>query len=174
MIIPIVDLLLLTRRTLGESNLLNTACLAVIDDPAFRRGIASASNHPASHQVRGGLALHTLEVAQATLDLGGGAHGLVAAVFHDYGKILEYDIVDGKVIKLPFAKEVGHIVYGWAFWVATATELGITEETVDSVGHAILAHHGRKEWGSPVEPQTKLAYILHTADMLSARGLVKL
>jgi 3'-5' exoribonuclease len=43
------------------------------------------------------------------------------------------------------------------------------------IEHAILAHHGRQEWGSPVEPVTAEAYILHYADMLSVRfgpGLV--
>jgi 3'-5' exoribonuclease len=32
--------------------------------------------------------------------------------------------------------------------------------------HMIASHHGRLEFGSPVEPQTKEAVILHTADML--------
>jgi 3'-5' exoribonuclease len=33
----------------------------------------------------------------------------------------------------------------------------------------MLAHHGRKEWGSPVEPATNEAWILHAADMMSSR-----
>lgn len=45
----------------------------------------------------------------------------------------------------------------------------LTEEFFDEVLHAILAHHGRKEWGSPVSPNTKLAWILHASDMISAR-----
>ena len=33
----------------------------------------------------------------------------------------------------------------------------------------ILSHHGKKEWGSPIEPQSQGAWILHLADMMSAR-----
>jgi 23S rRNA maturation-related 3'-5' exoribonuclease YhaM len=39
----------------------------------------------------------------------------------------------------------------------------------DAVIHCMLSHHGRREWGSPVEPVTPEAYILHVADMLSSR-----
>jgi 3'-5' exoribonuclease len=35
--------------------------------------------------------------------------------------------------------------------------------------HCILSHHGRKDWGSPVEPATLEALVLHQADMLSAK-----
>jgi hypothetical protein len=45
----------------------------------------------------------------------------------------------------------------------------LTQEFIDDVLHAILAHHGCREWGSPVSPNTKLAYFLHTCDMISAR-----
>ena len=38
--------------------------------------------------------------------------------------------------------------------------------------HALLAHHGRLEYGSPVVPQTLEAMVLHSADKLDgdARG----
>jgi hypothetical protein len=45
----------------------------------------------------------------------------------------------------------------------------VPQRTVMSVEHAILAHHGWKEWGSPVEPQTVEVQILHFADMLSCQ-----
>lgn len=40
----------------------------------------------------------------------------------------------------------------------------------EHVTHCILSHHGRFEWGSPVEPRTHEAWLLHAADMLSSRG----
>jgi 23S rRNA maturation-related 3'-5' exoribonuclease YhaM len=43
------------------------------------------------------------------------------------------------------------------------------QSEIDEVTHAILSHHGQREWGSPVRPATKLAWILHTCDMMSAR-----
>ena len=50
----------------------------------------------------------------------------------------------------------------------------IPAELVNQVGHCILAHHGHKEWGSPVEPITTEARILHFADDLSARCALEL
>jgi 23S rRNA maturation-related 3'-5' exoribonuclease YhaM len=32
-----------------------------------------------------------------------------------------------------------------------------------------MAHHGRREWGSPVSPATPTAQLLHQSDMTSAR-----
>ena len=34
--------------------------------------------------------------------------------------------------------------------------------------HIIVSHHGKLEWGSPVEPMCPEAIIVHTADNLSA------
>lgn len=45
----------------------------------------------------------------------------------------------------------------------------ITTNTVDEIIHAILAHHGAKEYGSPVLPRTGLAWLLHLCDAMSAR-----
>lgn len=155
-------------------------CATVIDDPSFREGIASSGHHPAPHQEKGGLVLHTWEVARAAVGMCGTDKSLaeqayVAAVFHDFGKAYEYAFMEGRVTKLPFARRIGHIAWGWAFFVRAWGEFAYEDpegSLVDEVGHAILAHHGRKEWGSPVEPQTRLAFILHTADMLSTKGLV--
>ena len=33
--------------------------------------------------------------------------------------------------------------------------------------HLILSHHGHREWGSPVEPSTPEAVLLHQADMMA-------
>lgn len=41
-------------------------------------------------------------------------------------------------------------------------------EAVNLLKHLILSHHGKKEWGSPIEPHTPEAHILHEMDMLSA------
>ena len=39
----------------------------------------------------------------------------------------------------------------------------------DEVLHAILSHHGRREYGSPVSPSTRIAWLLHLCDSISAR-----
>jgi 23S rRNA maturation-related 3'-5' exoribonuclease YhaM len=38
-----------------------------------------------------------------------------------------------------------------------------------NITHNILSHHGMREWGSPVAPATKEAWILHLCDNMSAR-----
>jgi 3'-5' exoribonuclease len=115
-----------------------------------------------------------LEVAQAAIALARpnvtlANRALVAALFHDYGKIHEYAFTADGVDKLPFQRRTGHVVWSWAAFLEMAKNL--TPEETEDIGHALLAHHGRREWGSPVEPQTRLAYIIHTADMMSARGI---
>ena len=150
-------------------------CRLVLDDERFRNGIASAAHHPSPHQEPGGLVLHTLEVAKAAVELSGensllASLAYVSSVFHDYGKIHEYEYKDGQAIKLPFSKKIGHVVWSWKFFL-DAAQADSRREDIEEIGHALLAHHGRREWGSPVEPNSWLAYILHTADMLSSRGI---
>lgn len=154
-------------------------CKTALDDFSFAEAPASASHHPGPHQERGGLVLHTWEVAKAAVDLAGRDGKLaqlayVAAVFHDYGKIHEYDFVDDKVVKTDFYKMTGHIAYSWRYFLDQNRQLSLLDHSdEEEIAHAILAHHGRREWGSPVEPATRLAFILHTADMLSSRGITK-
>src|SRR5581483_1446917 len=127
------------------------------------------------HNYAGGLPEHTLEVARFAMNFAVGYQqedlALVAAVFHDYGKIHEYVIeADGKISRTPFQKDVGHVVWGWQEFNLAALAVGLPAEQRDEIAHALLAHHGRREWGSPVEPRTPLAWALHSADMLSSRG----
>lgn len=169
------DLLELAKTTIHRR--MWAACDAVLSDPRFIAGIASSSHHPEDHQVPGGLAVHTLEVAREAVALAGtdkdlAALAYVAAVFHDFGKIHEYLWRGGKVVSLPFKDRVGHVTWGWAYWIETANAAGGFDGVeTEEIAHAILAHMGRLEWKSPVTPQTRLAYILHTADMFSAKGL---
>jgi 3'-5' exoribonuclease len=172
---PIRELREMSRRVLHSVPETRVA-EAVLGDPRFLEAIASSSHHPESHQVPGGLVVHTLEVAREAVRMAGDDRKLarlvfVAAVYHDIGKIHEYALMGGKVVKLPFAKLCGHVVWGWDYFLAQAAAAKLSSSDTAAIGHGILAHMGRKEWGSPVEPATRLAFILHTADMLSAKGL---
>jgi 3'-5' exoribonuclease len=152
-------------------------CLEVFSDPRFAEAPGGAKHH---HNYVGGLADHTLEVAEMAMgfikSFGFEKWALIAAIFHDYGKVLEYKIhydIDGQLASIsttPFKDMVAHIPYSWEFFRRAAGEAGMTTTEIDEISHAILAHHGRKEWGSPVEPRTPLAFALHSADMLSMQG----
>lgn len=47
-------------------------------------------------------------------------------------------------------------------------DLEFEKEAVSLLKHLILSHHGKKEYGSPIEPNCPEAYILNLADLLSA------
>jgi len=115
---------------------------------------------------------------------------LAAALWHDLMKIDEYIDVDRGVCE---TLNTRHAPYGhYGAWVKDHRRTamfghhehiiaGVTEfqksaflnsvgtDLIHEVTHCLLAHHGRKEWGSPVEPQTVEALILSQADLLSAR-----
>lgn len=50
-----------------------------------------------------------------------------------------------------------------------AQSLGIEGEEVTLLKHLVLSHHGKLEWGSPVQPVIMEAEILHLIDMVDAK-----
>lgn len=146
-------------------------------DPRFQVCPGGLKHH---HMREGDLVQHTDEVLRlaegtaATLNVKVNLPVLVtAALWHDYGKIFEYvkNEETGLWSATPAQKRLHHIFISAHTFVNIATQyLPPSQETqnfIDDVTHCILAHHGRKEWGSPVEPQTVEARILHQADYLS-------
>lgn len=153
----------------------------VLRDARFWDAPASAKWH---HNYDGGLAEHTLEVVQGVVairnlnpelnldDL------LIAATWHDYAKIWDYQktapaSTDGETFwaHTVHADAHGHIARGYAEFLATARRVGLNDEHALRIGSLILTHHGRREWGSPVEPRSKEAWALHLADMISVRAI---
>jgi 3'-5' exoribonuclease len=95
---------------------------------------------------------------------------VAAAILHDIGKLkeLEYSPIEAK-----YTKEgtlVGHILIGRDMVRDTARQIeGFDEETLLLLEHAILAHHGKPEYGAPKAPATIEALIVHYADELDAK-----
>jgi 3'-5' exoribonuclease len=127
---------------------------------------AKSKHHAYTH----GLLEHTLEVTKfAIRDLDNYPKInkdilITAALFHDTGKIHEYEIDSSNQITIssngalmPHLPKSGAIAYN-AFRNVSATEL----ET--QVLHCILTHHGRIEWGNSFEFKTKEAELLYLAD----------
>jgi 3'-5' exoribonuclease len=98
--------------------------------------------------------------------------GLVVAatILHDIGKLreLEYHPVESK-----YTKEgclVGHILMGRDMVREAASRIdGLPQELLLNLEHAILAHHGKKEFGSPVLPQTIEALLVSYIDEMDAK-----
>ena len=95
---------------------------------------------------------------------------MVAAIVHDIGKLkeLNYDLFD-TTYTVP-GQLLGHIVMGRDMVRDAAKRIpGFSEETLMLLEHAILAHHGKREFGSPVFPATLEALIVSFGDDLDAK-----
>src|SRR5262249_39568057 len=86
---------------------------------------------------------------------------VTAAILHDIGKIkeLSYHPVEAKYTKE--GSLIGHVLMGRDMVRDLARRIeGFPEETLLLLEHAVLAHHGKKEFGAPIVPQTIEAMIV--------------
>jgi 3'-5' exoribonuclease len=150
----------------------------------FRRAAAAFKVH---HARRGGLLEHTASMVRlakamgecfpdANLDL-----IVFGVLWHDLGKSLECDVEDGFAVQASLTGSlVGHIALGTLIVSSTLLEITQADKTLLAgrsfeevrahILHVILAHHGTNEHGSPVEPQTLEALIVHSIDTLDAHA----
>jgi len=138
----------------------------------FRQAPGAVRHH---HAYLGGLLHHTVAVAERALGMATGDHLdtdlLVAgALLHDLGKVDEYSW-DGVVLGMTDkGRFVGHIVLGMITVSCLAAAIpGLDGVFLDRLLHILASHHGKQEWGSPVEPCTREALLVHLADLADAR-----
>jgi 3'-5' exoribonuclease len=160
------DLQRLLKATLGDAETY----------AAFVRAPAAKFYH---HACLGGLLEHTLGVARLVQ---AASHlypemdrdlALTLALLHDLGKIRAYDALSFDLT------EEGNL-WGHLYITASLVERaidgldGFDPELGRLVVHGLLAHHGRREHGSPVVPMTIEAIVTHHADALDAdaRGAI--
>ena len=133
----------------------------------FRRAPAAKRYH---HACIGGLLEHTLGVVRLCSFVADEHREiyrdllLTAAILHDVGKATSY--TQGPVLDLTDeGRLINHVAQG-ALVVQTAIDgvEGFPQDLRNRLIHAILAHHGALERGSPVAPQTLEALALHHAD----------
>lgn len=151
---------------------------AVFGAPGFiDRFVACPGGTGRHHAYIGGLLEHTIAVATLCESLaasyGTVDHDLLvaAALLHDVGKTEElsfdtgFDYTDA-------GRLVGHVVLGERI-VSRAID-GLSRPLPDDVAlrlrHAVLAHHGEREWGAPCQPCSLEALLLHHADNLDAQA----
>ena len=140
----------------------------------FRSAPGASTHH---HAYIGGLAIHTSEVVGFCHQMAG--HGvnrnvlITAAIWHDVGKVDEYEFAPGmdKYITTPRRGQIGHLIDSTYMFLRESQGIFddglLSVEDRDAILHCMLSHHGRREWGAAVEPETIEAFILHSADMLS-------
>lgn len=163
---------------------LRAACYQLRQYPKFHEWPAAIKFH---HAYEGGLLEHTLEVTEYALCIAKAFPFakvdrdvlITAALWHDWGKTLEYQIEDWT----SNGKDIPHLIRnkdatGFNVWTRdheATTHLATSAIEFSkhcdnpAVVHCILSHHGRKDWGAIEEPRTVEALILHQADMLSAK-----
>lgn len=160
--------------------------LTMSDDERLRSMIAEVapklyqpySQYPAAssihHAFRGGLLNHVYQMLHML-------EGLVpflpypvrvdyctiAILFHDYGKVQTYN-KDGDT--QPVDSLLGHIYISAVALQRELERREIPQHDIERIIHIILAHHGQKEWGSPVMPCSQEAMLVHFLDNLSAKS----
>jgi 3'-5' exoribonuclease len=146
------------------------------DDREFMDGFASA---PASIQLHsaaiGGLLHHTLNVADLCMKITEQHPDLdkdlvlTGALLHDIGKVPSFKVTSN-ITQTHEGNLLGHIILGdQELSTRIASVEGFPPELASKLRHILLAHHGRKDWGSPVEPMMPEALAVHEADDLDAK-----
>ncbi len=94
---------------------------------------------------------------------------LIGVLFHDIGKIFEFETIDKQKITLEGGL-LGHIVLGNSIFLELAIEIkDFPKDLLLKIQHLIISHHGEKEFGSPELPKTQEAYALHIIDLLDSK-----
>lgn len=151
----------------------------IFENDLFWKYPASLKRH---HNGFGGLAVHTAQVCSIAyaivLELRETRSDLVftACLWHDIAKTQEYAMdIDSQGnyswTSTAFKDMERHLARSYSDFRCAAKEAKLDELDVDFVSHLMLAHHGRLDWGSPVEPQCAEAWAVHAADMMSCNFL---
>ncbi|NMB41072.1 MAG: HD domain-containing protein [Firmicutes bacterium] len=167
----------IVRQEVTEKNLARLMDIFYEDHELVNKFKLSPAAKLVHHNYLGGLLEHTLEVVELCRHISkmytkqiDRSLLVVAAVFHDIGKVEEYDLESLTFEYTDKGRLLGHISLG----------LGIIREMMEKLPlfprdlkleleHMIISHHGEKEWGSPKVPKTFNAFALFHADLLSAR-----
>ena len=158
---------------------INNQTLKTVVSVLLKKHFNDFFNYPAAvsmhHNYFSGLAYHTysmLKLSDAYLELYPFINkDLVYSgiILHDLGKIVELSGPKGTEYTKK-GKLLGHISLGANEVTSVSAELGLedTEEVINLL-HIILSHHGQLEYGSPKEPATPEAALIHFLDYNDSR-----
>jgi len=182
-----IKLLAHTLTNVGAVLRISDAIFYDLTEFGYWSGAAKPEHH---HYGDYGLGRHTYEVINLMLTCKSvlqlnipSDHIFLAGLFHDIGKLWDYKrkspFSEKDSPKNPFnsnawegtlhKREIHHISRSGLLWSKAVDKYRFYQDDHDDILHAILSHHGQREWGSPVAPHTKLAWLLHTCDQISAR-----
>lgn len=134
---------------------------------------AAVRNH---HAYRHGLLEHSIIVAETAAGVASRFDSVdrdlvvAGALLHDIGKIDAYTSDAMAPLMTDAGRLHGEIVIGHDMVRDLVAEApGFPAEAAKRLRHIIVSHHGMKEKGSPVVPQTREAIIVHYCDDMTAR-----
>ncbi len=147
------------------------------DEALVRKYLNAPAAKVIHHNYLGGLLEHTLEVIEICLKIAALYPDIInepllvtGAVFHDVGKIEEYDQESFTFQQTDKGRLLGHITIGLEILRELITKVPLFPDSLRvELEHMLVSHHGEKEWGSPEIPQTINAFALFHADLVSAR-----
>lgn len=140
------------------------------ENPCFFKSPASLGYH---HAYVGGLLEHSVQTANLALsvrdsfgdDVNINSDLVIAgAVLHDIGKINCYQVNGSSIDRTRLHSIQNHIVNG-----IKIVSKNIESTKLDDIIHIIASHHNLKEWGSPIQPQSNEAWIIHNIENLSSK-----
>lgn len=149
---------------------------AFLDDPQLAPGFKVAPAAKGIHHAwLGGLIEHTLSVMQLGWRICDHYPALdrdlvtAGALLHDIGKAREISSQPGFEYT-DEGKLVGHLVLTCQLIREKAAQIpGFPQDLEWRLTHLVVAHHGRQEYGSPREPVTLEAMVVHALDELDTR-----
>ena len=127
------------------------------------------------HAYEGGLLEHTVQTTNLSLKI---IENLIdeieikkdliiaGTILHDIGKINCYEFDEDGIEFTDIYYEQDHIING-----VKIVSQWIKSEKLDDLIHIVASHHNIKDWGSPVEPRNREAWIIHTIENLSSKIL---
>ena len=94
---------------------------------------------------------------------------LTGIFLHDSGKIDEYNYTGGIISFSDFGELIPHIASGFVHFNKMCDQIeDFPNDLRVKIGHIILSHHKKLEWGSPVQPKTKEAAFIHYIDAIDS------
>ena len=166
----------LAINNIGNSNIRSIVREIYTKNKPFLASYPASTHH---HRVVGGLIWHltnTVCLAKHLLELYPKLLHydlfIAGAILHDIGKINDYTVEQGIFMQVTEkAKMVGHIVETAHEIRAASNKHGIDYNApeIQLLEHIVLSHHGKGEYGSPVQPVIPEAIALHLIDVLDTK-----
>jgi 3'-5' exoribonuclease len=154
---------------------------SMVSDQQFWTAFCEAPAAKGMHHARvGGLLEHSascLRIAGALAELYPVDSDLLlfGSIFHDVGKVLELSWDAGSFSYTTEGRLLGHVVLGERLVASHMNALpDFPQELALRISHLLLSHQGETQYGSPEQPKTLEALLVHLVDNLDARAAMYL